>query len=121
MGLLVNEDGVEEPDFEGTGGGGGEGFDNRWWEAESWFTAVFVEGVPVIEDIWSKPTAAEVAGVESSRSSKPQASAVSLAGDTTNELEPFDVCWLVEEVIWFDKSNESNSLIEAEKEELLRW
>lgn len=29
MGLLVNEDGVEEPDFEGTGGGGGEGFGNR--------------------------------------------------------------------------------------------
>ena len=34
-GLLVSEDGVEEPDLEGTGGGGGEGFDSQCLEAES--------------------------------------------------------------------------------------
>lgn len=102
-GLLVSEGGVEEPDFEGTGGGGGEGFDNQRWEAESWFM-VFVGGVPTIEDTGSESVAAKVVGVGSSKSSKPHdESAVSLTGDTTNELEPLDVwrigCWLVEGVI----------------------
>jgi len=35
IGLFVSEDGVEEPDFEGTGGGGGEGFESHCWETGS--------------------------------------------------------------------------------------
>lgn len=87
-GLFVSEDGVEEPDFEGTGGGGGEGFDSRCCEAESWLKAVFVGVVPTIEGIWFDFVVVEVAGVRSSKSSKPQAlSGVSLTGDTISELE----------------------------------
>ena len=91
-GLLVSEDGVEEPDFEGTGGGGGEGFGSHCWEAESWFRVVFVDGAPAIEDTWFEFVVAEAAGMGLSKSSKPQASStVSLTGDTTNELEPLAV------------------------------
>lgn len=91
-GLFVKEDGVEEPDFEGTGGGGGEGFDSHCWEAESWFTVVLVGGVPVIAGAWFDFVVIEVAGVEFSKLSKPQASSeVSLTGDTVSELEPLDI------------------------------
>jgi len=49
IGLFVSEDGVEDPDFEGTGGGGGEGFDSHFWEAESGLKVDFIGGVPTIE------------------------------------------------------------------------
>jgi hypothetical protein len=73
---------------------------------------VLVRGVPVIEGTWFELAAIEAVGVGPSRSSKPQASsAVSLTGDTINELEPLDV-WrigsrLVEEAIEFSEPNES--------------
>ena len=101
IGLFVNEDGVEEPDFEGTGGGGGEGFegpDGHSWEEENWFKVVFVGGVPTggettLAGAWFEFVADEVAGVGSSKSSRPQeSSTVSLTGDTINELEPLAVC-----------------------------
>ena len=117
-GLPVSEGGVEEPDFEGTGGGGGEGFDS--WKEESWFTVVLVGGVPIIEGTWFEFVAAEV---EPSKSSKPQpSSAVSLTGDTIDELEPLEVwrigCRLVEGVI--PGFSEPNEFIFAVKERGLR-
>ena len=91
-GLFVREDGVEEPDFEGTGGGGGEGFDSHCWEEESWFMVVLVGGVPAIERTWFEFVTADVASVESSKSLKPQASSVeSFTGDTIDELDPLDI------------------------------
>lgn len=123
-GLPVSEDGVEEPDFEGTGGGGGEGFDSHCLEAESWFTVFLVGGVLVIESSWFGFVAVEGAGVASSKSSKPQASPVVLStGDTINELEPLDFwrigCWLVEGVIRFNEPNES--ICADEERVLLCW
>jgi len=123
-GLFVSEDGVEEPDLEGTGGGGGEGFVSQCWEAESLFEVLFVGGVPTIAGGEATLTGtlsefvAEVTGVGSPGSPKPQASStVSLTGDTIDELEPLAVwrigCWLVEGVIWF---NDPNEFVDPRKE-----
>ena len=97
-GLFVSEDGVEEPDLEGTGGGGGEGFDSQCWEADSLFEVLFVGGVPTIAG--GEATLAgtrsefmtEVNGVGSPGSSKPhESSTVSLTGDTIDEVESLAV------------------------------
>lgn len=111
-GLFVSEDGVEEPDFEGTGGGGGDGFDSHCWEAGSWFTVLLVGGVPVSGCTRFEFMAVEVEAVEPPKSSKPQASStVSLTGDTIDEFEPPDVwrigSWLVEGVTEFNEPKES--------------